>query len=79
MPFSASLRSRSPNPSLCSSHEAPPSDSGRDSAALSGLISSPVYSGSLLPFLYCLYSGRTQKQLIDYVRESEFKKIPFER
>lgn len=25
------------------------------------------------------FSGRTQKQLIDYVRESEFKKIPFER
>lgn len=26
-----------------------------------------------------LHSGRTQKQVIDYVRESEFKKIPFER
>ncbi|XP_027146962.1 FERM, ARHGEF and pleckstrin domain-containing protein 1 isoform X2 [Larimichthys crocea] len=25
------------------------------------------------------FSGRTQKQVIDYVRESEFKKIPFER
>uniref|UniRef100_A0A3Q3LVA4 FERM, ARHGEF and pleckstrin domain-containing protein 1 n=1 Tax=Mastacembelus armatus TaxID=205130 RepID=A0A3Q3LVA4_9TELE len=25
------------------------------------------------------FSGRTQKQVIDYVKESEFKKIPFER
>uniref|UniRef100_A0A669DG44 FERM, ARHGEF and pleckstrin domain-containing protein 1 n=1 Tax=Oreochromis niloticus TaxID=8128 RepID=A0A669DG44_ORENI len=25
------------------------------------------------------FSGRTQKQVIEYVRESEFKKIPFER
>uniref|UniRef100_A0A1A8MMH1 FERM, ARHGEF and pleckstrin domain-containing protein 1 n=2 Tax=Nothobranchius TaxID=28779 RepID=A0A1A8MMH1_9TELE len=25
------------------------------------------------------FSGRTQKQVIDYVRESEFKKIPFDR
>ncbi|XP_030641780.1 FERM, ARHGEF and pleckstrin domain-containing protein 1 [Chanos chanos] len=25
------------------------------------------------------FSGRTQKQLIDYVRDSEFKKIPFDR
>ncbi|XP_066562836.1 FERM, ARHGEF and pleckstrin domain-containing protein 1 isoform X2 [Amia ocellicauda] len=25
------------------------------------------------------FSGRTQKQVIDYVRDSEFKKIPFER
>ncbi|XP_034042018.1 FERM, ARHGEF and pleckstrin domain-containing protein 1 [Thalassophryne amazonica] len=25
------------------------------------------------------FSGRTQKQVIDYVRESEFRKIPFER
>ncbi|KAI3356264.1 hypothetical protein L3Q82_017508 [Scortum barcoo] len=25
------------------------------------------------------FSGRTQKQVMDYVRESEFKKIPFER
>uniref|UniRef100_A0A665XDF4 FERM, ARHGEF and pleckstrin domain-containing protein 1 n=1 Tax=Echeneis naucrates TaxID=173247 RepID=A0A665XDF4_ECHNA len=25
------------------------------------------------------FSGRTQKQVIDYVRESDFKKIPFER
>uniref|UniRef100_A0A3P9KWF8 FERM, ARHGEF and pleckstrin domain-containing protein 1 n=1 Tax=Oryzias latipes TaxID=8090 RepID=A0A3P9KWF8_ORYLA len=25
------------------------------------------------------FSGRTQKQLIDYVKDSEFKKIPFER
>nr|XP_046259441.1 FERM, ARHGEF and pleckstrin domain-containing protein 1 isoform X2 [Scatophagus argus] len=25
------------------------------------------------------FSGRTQKQVIDYVRETEFKKIPFER
>ncbi|XP_038136173.1 FERM, ARHGEF and pleckstrin domain-containing protein 1-like [Cyprinodon tularosa] len=25
------------------------------------------------------FSGRTQKQVIDYVRESEFKRIPFER
>ncbi|MEQ2220770.1 hypothetical protein ILYODFUR_008868 [Ilyodon furcidens] len=28
---------------------------------------------------YFRFSGRTQKQMIDYVRESEFKKIPFER
>ncbi|CDQ98004.1 unnamed protein product [Oncorhynchus mykiss] len=25
------------------------------------------------------FSGRTQKQVIDYVKDSEFKKIPFER
>uniref|UniRef100_H2MTL0 FERM, ARHGEF and pleckstrin domain-containing protein 1 n=1 Tax=Oryzias latipes TaxID=8090 RepID=H2MTL0_ORYLA len=28
---------------------------------------------------YFRFSGRTQKQVIDYVKESEFKKIPFER
>lgn len=35
---------------------------------------------SELFFPACLSrSGRTQKQLIDYVKDSEFKKIPFER
>lgn len=29
--------------------------------------------------MFCLISGRTQRQVIDYVKDSEFKKVPFER
>ena len=30
-------------------------------------------------FFPSVFSGRTQKQVIDYVKDSEFKKVPFER
>lgn len=33
----------------------------------------------LILYLCCFASGRTQKQVIDYVKDTEFKKIPFER
>lgn len=32
-----------------------------------------------LIFSLCTCSGRTQKQIIDYVKDSELKKVPFER
>lgn len=88
-PSFASMRNQSPNLNPFSSREALPSDSGRDGfpskAALSGVfpvlnsLLQPSQNSSLWSPLDLSCSGRTQKQVIDYVKESEFKKIPFER
>lgn len=93
-PSSASLRNLSPNPNPCSSHEAPPSDSGQREFVSWSCSPSIRTAASPRPLTVrpgspriahyhlsctCLCSGRTQKQVMDYVKESEFKKIPFER
>lgn len=88
-PSSDSMKSLNPNPNPFSSPEVHPSDSGEQTQTVEILI--VILCVCVYDKIYiicrgfdefitcCLISGRTQRQVFDYVKDSEFKKIPFER
>lgn len=76
-PSSGSLRNPNQNPR--------PSSSPEDPLSVSGAEGTEQMLGKLLRFAFssvlsvCFCSGRTQKQIFDYTKDSEPNKVPFER